>query len=167
MDSRVAGSSPSVAKRALHIPTHFVASGLAIVLSLMTSGNAAAETYFRAQTGKVRCFTASFDQKVGGPAAVCETYADETGGSFPQGPPCSDGAAWHTCNIVAANNRGQLFWDLGDIAGSAAIHDILMSYGQTYRADGWTVSSGSDGTRLSNDATGHGVFVGIYNVYGF
>lgn len=156
-----------VARRGLQVPQRLLALALGIMLLLAAPGYADAATFFRTQSGKVRCFTSSFEQKVGGPAAVCETYADETNGSFPQAPPCSDGAAWVRCNIVVANTRGQLFWDLGDIPGANRQNDIVMSYGQTYRGDGWTVSASSDGTRITNDATGHGMFVSIFNVYGF
>jgi hypothetical protein len=88
-------------------------------------------------------------------------------GGFPQSPGCSSGGAWQGCNIVVANSRGQLFWDLGNIPAGPGIRPIVMSYGQTYHGDGWTLSAGSDGTRISYDATGRGMFVSIDNVYGF
>ena len=80
-----------------------VAPAVAMVLSFTASGHAAASTYYKTQSGKVRCFTSSYDQKVGGPAAVCETDAEETGYAFQQGPPCYDGPKLRGCNIVAAN----------------------------------------------------------------
>ena len=145
-------------------PIVLAVTALTLVMAFTSSGTAAAETYFGTQSGKVSCFTSSNDQKVGGPAAVCQLNAAS---GFPQSPGCSNGRTWQGCNIVVANPRGQLFWDLGNIAAGPAIHPIVMSYGQTYHGDGWTLSAGSDGTRISNDATGHGVFVSIDNVYGF
>ena len=59
-----------------------------------------------------------------------------------------------------------MFWDLGNIPAGPDTHEIVMPYGQTYNSDGWTVSAGSDGTRITNNATGHGVFVSIFDVYG-
>ena len=32
--------------------------------------------------------------------------------------------------------------------------------GQTYHMQGWTILPTSDGTRFTNDATGHGMFIG-------
>jgi hypothetical protein len=32
---------------------------------------------------------------------------------------------------------------------------------------GWTILPSSDGTRFTNDGTGHGMFVSIENVYSF
>lgn len=150
---------------AFHIAGMVLGALAVLVVALPATANA--ETYFKTQSGKVRCFTSSYDGKIGGAAAVCETYADETRGSFPQGPPNYERGNGARSNIVAVNDKGQLHWYLGDIAGSSAIHDIVMSYGQTYHADGWTLAASSDGTRISNDATGHGMFVSIENVYGF
>ena len=42
-----------------------------------------------------------------------------------------------------------------------------MQYCQTYQLNGWTIFASSDGTRLTNDRTGHGMFVSIQNVYSF
>jgi len=145
----------------------FMAAALGVVLSGTACGNAAAATFYQTQSGKVRCFTSSYEQKVGGPAAVCQTDASDTGGVFPQSPGCSNGVSWQGCNIVVSNTRGQLFWDLGDIPAGPGIRPIVMPYGQTFNSDGWTVSAGSDGTRITNDATGHGMFVSIQNTYGF
>jgi hypothetical protein len=145
-------------------PIFLAATALALVLAFASTGTAAAETYFGTQSGKVSCFTSSNDQKVGAPAAVCQLNA---AGGFRQSPGCSNGATWQGCNIVVANTRGQLFWDLGNIPAGPGIRPIVMSYGQTYHGDGWTLSAGSGGTRISNDATGHGMFVSIDNVYGF
>ena len=42
-----------------------------------------------------------------------------------------------------------------------------MSYGQTYNFGGWSIAAGTDGTRFSNDRTGHGMFVSYETVYAF
>ena len=42
-----------------------------------------------------------------------------------------------------------------------------MQYGQTYNIRGWTVAASEVGTRFTNNATGHGMFVSIENVYPF
>ena len=108
---------------------------------------------FRTQSGKVRCFvSASEPQRAGAPAAVCETYADETNGAFPQAPlitwaPGSSGRA----NIAGVNDRGELRWNHGDIPGANSPQDIVMQYGQTYQLNGWTIFASSAGTQLTND----------------
>lgn len=42
---------------------------------------------------------------------------------------------------------------------------VTLTYGQTYHFLGWTVLPSSDGTRFTNDGTGHGMFVSVENVY--
>jgi hypothetical protein len=42
-----------------------------------------------------------------------------------------------------------------------------MAYGTAYRALGWTVHPGGDGTMFTNDATGHGMFVRVEGVEQF
>jgi hypothetical protein len=39
--------------------------------------------------------------------------------------------------------------------------------GQTYHIQGWTVLPNTDGTRFTNDGTGHGMFVSVENVAPF
>jgi hypothetical protein len=57
----------------------------------------------------------------------------------------------------------------GDIPGwpQAVANDVVLTYGQTYHIQGWTIDPNSDGTRFTNDGTGHGMFVSIENVYSF
>ena len=43
----------------------------------------------------------------------------------------------------------------------------MLNYGQNYNINGWTILPNSDGTRFTNDGTGHGMFVSIENVYSF
>jgi hypothetical protein len=53
-------------------------------------------------------------------------------------------------------------------AGSAdPQNDVILNYGQTYDVQGWTILPSSDGTRFTNDGSGHGMFVSIENVYSF
>ena len=53
------------------------------------------------------------------------------------------------------------------LGGSSPSDYLTMAYGQSYNLKGWTISASSDGTRFTNNATGHGMFVSIENVYGF
>jgi hypothetical protein len=42
-----------------------------------------------------------------------------------------------------------------------------LNYGQTYHVIGWTIEPSSDGTRFTNDGSGHGMFVSIEDVSSF
>jgi hypothetical protein len=44
---------------------------------------------------------------------------------------------------------------------------ITLDYGRTYHAVGWSIYPSYDGTRFTNDGTGHGMFVSIDNVNSF
>jgi hypothetical protein len=50
---------------------------------------------------------------------------------------------------------------------AAPQNDLVLNYGQTYHVLGWTIVPTSDGTRFTNDGTGHGMFVSIENVKPF
>jgi hypothetical protein len=41
---------------------------------------------------------------------------------------------------------------------------VVLTYGNTYRFKGWTILPTFDGTLLTNDVSGHGVFVAIDGV---
>jgi hypothetical protein len=43
----------------------------------------------------------------------------------------------------------------------------VLNYRQSYHINGSTILSNEDGTRFTNDATGHRMFVSIENVYSF
>jgi hypothetical protein len=45
--------------------------------------------------------------------------------------------------------------------------EVTLVYGETYHIKGWTVLPAFDGTRFTNDASGHGVFVSIGRVSPF
>jgi hypothetical protein len=57
----------------------------------------------------------------------------------------------------------------GNIPGNAEAlaSDLVLQYGQTYHVLGWTILPTFDGTRFTNDGTGHGMFVSVDNVYSF
>ncbi|MDT5012938.1 MAG: hypothetical protein QOH57_4555 [Mycobacterium sp.] len=142
---------------------------IAVALAVAEASPAAADggPMLRTESSKMRCFvSASEPQRDRRPAAVCETYATETDGHFPQGPdveysPGSSGRA----NIVSVNDSGELKWDIGDIPGEfPGTPDVVMKYGQTYHMGGWTIAAASDGTRFTYDRTGHGMFVSIQTV---
>lgn len=57
----------------------------------------------------------------------------------------------------------------GGVNGNIAVHNptTKMSYGQTYYSGNWTIYHDENGTRFTNNRTGHGMFVSIQKVYVF
>ncbi len=121
----------------------------------------AAGQYTRTQSGAVRCLVMSNDQgHGGGPAVACEH-----GPGFPQAPMSQYGNHFDIAVIQASGN---FRWEDGNIGGGGAPqNDLVLSYGQTFDIQGWTVVPSSDGTRFTNEASGHGMFVSIDNVSSF
>jgi hypothetical protein len=76
-------------------------------------------------------------------------------------PTDSDGQHYHVASIKA---NGEFNWvkaDLGLLEGK-----VTMDY-QTYSAQGWTIVAGPDGTKFTNDRTGHGMSVSTQSVTPF
>jgi hypothetical protein len=66
-------------------------------------------------------------------------------------------------NGVSINSHGSVQWVLGNLG---AIPTVTIDY-KTYAAQGWTISATTEGTRFTNDHTGHGMFVSIDKVNTF
>jgi hypothetical protein len=112
---------------------------------------AAADNYLT-QSGRVLCAVtpdASIDG-FGPDVVVCQ-------GEFAQAPEVGAG--------VVTTGDGTLFWQVGNLAVDNPT--TQMSYGQTYHRGNWTIRHDADGTRFTNDLTGHGMFVSIENVSAF
>ena len=139
--------------------------GVAVSLFTGTAAIARADDSqpVRTQSGKVRCLVSANDvDHGGGPLVVCE-YND---GGFPQAPASSPG---NHPNLAVIRGNGAFNWNTGNIGGdpSALASDVVLTYGQTFQFKGWTVTPTFDGTRFTDDASGHGMFVSIDNVYSF
>ncbi|WP_333889965.1 hypothetical protein [Mycolicibacterium gadium] len=63
-------------------------------------------------------------------------------------------------NGVNVTADGSMRWVVGNLG---AIPAVTLDY-QTYRALGWTIAATTDGTRFTNDGTGHGMFVNTSGV---
>ena len=63
-------------------------------------------------------------------------------------------------NGVSVTADGSMRWVVGNLG---AIPAVTLDY-QTYRALGWTIAATTDGTRFTNDGTGHGMFVNTSGV---
>ncbi|WP_208300526.1 hypothetical protein [Mycobacterium sp. DL592] len=63
-------------------------------------------------------------------------------------------------NGVEVSAQGSVRWISGNLG---AIPTTTLDY-STYRAVGWTIDASSSGTRFTNDATGHGMFISTEGV---
>ncbi|TDH48175.1 hypothetical protein E2F47_24885 [Mycobacterium eburneum] len=107
--------------------------------------NANGYVFIETKSGKTRCQIAS--DNVG-----CEAQFTNS--------PIQDGAHANGVNISA---DGDVQWVLGNLG---AIPTVTIDY-RTYDAQGWTIAANVDGTRFTNNRTGHGMFVSIDNVETF
>ena len=123
---------------------------LLVTLALSFSATAAADNY-RTQSGKVLCGVTPDGTLPWPDAVVCQ-------GDFIQSG--QNGSA------AVTTGDGSFRWVYG---ANLAVHNptTKMTYGQTYRWGNWTIYNDQNGTRFTNNSTGHGMFVSIENVYGF
>lgn len=136
-------------------------SSIACVFAPLVIADPGSAQYVRTQSGAVRCLVMASDQRHGGaPGVACEH-----GPGFPQAPMSRDGTH---LDLAVIHASGDFNWDDGNIGGGGTPqNDLVLNYGQTYHLQGWTINPGEDGTRFSNDGTGHGMFVSIDNVSSF
>ncbi|BBX24312.1 hypothetical protein MTER_37230 [Mycolicibacter terrae] len=66
-------------------------------------------------------------------------------------------------NGVSVSSDGTVQWVLGNLGD---IPVVTIDY-LTYQAQGWKIKADIDGTRFTNERTGHGMFVSIDNVETF
>jgi hypothetical protein len=123
--------------------------------------------YVRTESGRVRCII-HMDR------VACEASGPGSTG-FPQAPisepesqcrnPCPGGINY---DIAEVKSAGAFQFEDGNIGGGGTPqNDLALTYGQTYHVQGWTINPADDGTRFTNDGTGHGMFVSLENVYSF
>jgi hypothetical protein len=131
--------------------------------------SAMADSSVRTQSGNTRC-------EVGSDTVVCQYLPGFS--QAPVEPPsncppppgtylrCTSGIHW---DLAVVTSAGAFKWDDGNIPGTpqAMANDVVLNYGQTYHVQGWTIVPNEDGTRFTNDGTGHGMFVSIDNVSSF
>jgi hypothetical protein len=101
--------------------------------------------FVQTKSGKTRCQISSRE-------VDCESEFTNS--------PVVDGAP---ANGVSVNTGGQIHWVLGNLGDIPA---VTLDY-RRYRALGWTIDAGGDGTRFTNDASGHGMVVAVQSVQTF
>ena len=134
-------------------------SALAVVAGVATAppGNADRGEYVITQSGKVECNVYA--------AVTCQANSPQSSTGFLQAPLGPAGGHWRIAHVDASGN---FRWeDNYCIEGAFPANPLVMQYGQTYNIRGWTVAASEVGTRFTNNATGHGMFVSIENVYPF
>jgi hypothetical protein len=147
------------------VPVLAIATVVAFVPGVIATADADLDGQVRTQTGKLRCIVSANDvSHGGGPLVVCQ-HADAS--PFPSSPVSEE---YHAqLNLAVVRGNGALSWDIGNLPGSseALSDDTVLSYGQTYRINGWTILPNADGTRFTNDNTGHGMFINVDTVQPF
>jgi hypothetical protein len=91
------------------------------------------------KSGLVRC---SFNAEL----VACQTSAD----NWARG---ADGQPFHVASVTS---DGHFQWVKADLG---ALEGIVTMEHQTYGAEGWTIIATADGTKFTNDRTGHGMSV--------
>lgn len=94
--------------------------------------------YIETKSGQTRC-------QINAQSVGCESNFTN--------PPVVNGQPANGVEVTAAGSMRWISGNLGDIPTTT------LDYA-TYQAVGWTIEAGSDGTRFTNDGTGHGMRVG-------
>jgi hypothetical protein len=103
-----------------------------------------AESQTLRTTGNVRCV-------VSAEKAACEQVA-----GFPAAPANQTGGHWQVASVDAA---GKFSWAEAGIGGSG--EEIAMVNGNPYRFHGWRLLLTTEGTRLTNIKSVHGMNISI------
>ena len=127
---------------------------LAVLLAPIASADPADYQYVRTETAAVRCV-------ISAPHVGCERSSAD---GFPGSPKSQSGPG--NFNVAGIDADGAFNWGEGNIGGVDA-GEVTLLYGQTYHFKGWTVAPSFEGTRFTNDASGHGAFVSVGGVSPF
>jgi len=124
----------------------------AIVASPVSFADPSDFQYVSTVSGAVRCV-------ISADHVSCERSSAE---GFPDAPPADSGTG--NMNIARVDADGSFEWGLANIGSGPDGGPLMLQYDLPYQIKGWTVAPSSDGTRYTNDATGHGMFVSIDGV---
>lgn len=73
-------------------------------------------------------------------------------------------------NVWIYADEGELHWNQSNMASTGYAdmrNDLVLTYGQVFHLNGWTVEPSSTGTRFTNDDTRRGMFVSVQAVTAF
>ncbi len=98
--------------------------------------------FIETKSGRTRC-------QISSAQVDCEAQFTNT--------PLKDG---QHANGVSISTDGSVKWVLGNLGD---IPVVTIDY-LTYQAQGWTINADINGTRFTNDRTGHGMVVSIENI---
>jgi hypothetical protein len=118
------------------------------------------------ESGKVRCLVSADNvPRGGGPMVVCQ---QSDGQPFGQSPWAASKYN-ERLNLAVKRGNGEFYWAKGSIAGPGAAsgQDIVLSEGQTYHVNGWTIQPEKARTKFTYDATGKGMFFGVATLLQF
>jgi hypothetical protein len=129
-----------------------MAVAAAIVASPVSSADPPKFQYVTTVSGAVRCVLSVNH-------VSCERSAP---GGFPDAPPSETGSG--NMNVARLDADGSFSWGLANMGAGPDGGPLTLEYDQPYHIKGWSVAPSFDGTRFTNDGTGHGMFVSIDGV---
>ena len=116
----------------------------------------------RVQDGQLRCLLSADYKGRGYQMAVC---GRSDGRGFAASP-MSTGKYPERLNLIVARGTGESWWEAGAVPGSAS-GDVVLGPGQTFAANGWTVTTEDLRIVIKNDTSGHGLQVNALDVRQF
>lgn len=138
--------------------------GAAILSAVVLAPPATADTGQQVllQSGAVRCVLSADEVAFGGgPMTVCALTNGE-----PWGMAFTETSKWNQrLNLAVVRVTGEFYWDRGLIAEPTATP--VSVDGGAFQANGWTVEPEGLRTRITNDRTGHGIFINAFEIRGF
>ncbi|MDQ2638255.1 MAG: hypothetical protein M3Y83_15410 [Actinomycetota bacterium] len=113
-------------------------------------------------SGAVRCeLSADNFAFGGGPVAVCALTNGQSWGTAP-----FETSKWNQrLNLAVTLGTGEFYWDRGALPDPAS--PPVPVDGGAYKVNGWTVQPERLRTRLTYDASGHGIFINPAEIRSF
>ena len=116
----------------------------------------------RVDDGQLRCLLSADYKGRGYAMAVC----GRTDGRGFAASPMSIGKYPERLDLVVVRGTGETWFEAGAVPASAT-GDAVLSVGQTYVSNGWTVTTQPGRTVIKNDDSGHGLNVNAVDVRQF
>ncbi len=141
-----------------HVITASGALMFLVGLPLAPQAAAADDQTVLISDSKVRCLVSANDfPRGGGPMLVCQQVDGQPWGAAPYA--LEKNAS--RLNLAIFRSTGEFRWDKGDIGAPVGATETVVSPGQTYHINGWTIQPEDLRTRFTYDATGHAIYVNV------